>query len=235
MSKSKLMLIVIFLSWSWSTTPDFINEVLHYSVGFRFFSAGNATLSMKSDTLDDKMVYLLTSTIKTNSFLSNFYKIRDEIKSWLLPENLSLIKTVQNIREGRYRRNHNVIILGDSLAISKNRTFKIPGNVYDPIAFVYFLRKQKLIEGNQYSFFAYGHKKINEISVHVTGKELIKVPKGTYNCYKIEPFSTDGKPLLKNNGIMRVWLSEDSLHLPIKIEQNTNLGTIVLQLTSITH
>ena len=61
MSKSKLMIILFFFSWSWSTTPDFINEVLHYSVGFRFFSAGNATLSMKSDTLDDKMVYLLTT------------------------------------------------------------------------------------------------------------------------------------------------------------------------------
>ena len=235
MNKSKLMIIVFSLSWSWSTTPDFINEVLHYSVGFRVFSAGNATLSMKSDTLDDKMVYLLTSTIKTNSFLSNFYKIRDEIKSWLSPDNLSLLKTKQNIREGRYRRKHEAMIVGDSLSISKQRTLKLPGNVYDPIAFVYFLRKQKLKEGDQYSFFSYGHKKIKEIIVRVTGKELIKVPEGTHNCYRIEPIAGDGKQLLKNNGIMSVWLSEDSSHVPIKIEQNTSLGTMVMQLKSITH
>ena len=226
---------MILLSWSWTSTPNFINEALHYSVGFRYFSAGNATLSMTSDTLNDKMVYLLTSTVKTNSFLSKFYYIRDEIKSWLSFDNLSLIKTIQNIHEGRYRRNHDAIIIGDSLAVSKDRNLKLPGNVYDPIAFIYFLRQQKLIEGNQYTFFSYGPKKIKEIIVHVTGKEMIKVPEGTHNCYKIEPVSRDGKPLLKNNGIMKVWLSEDSLHLPVKIEQNTKIGTMVMQLKSITN
>ena len=235
MKKYRLLLLVILWSWSWTSTPNFINEVLHYSVSFRYFSAGNATLSMTSDTLNDKMVYLLTSTLKTNSFLSKFYYIRDEIKSWLSLDNLSLIKTMQKIREGRYRRNHNALILGDSLAVSKDRTLELPGNVYDPMAFIYFLRQQELIEGNQYSFYSYGPKKIKEIIVHITGKEMIKVPEGTHNCYKIEPISGDGKPLLKNNGIMKVWLSEDSLHLPVKIEQNTKIGAIVMQLTSITN
>ena len=235
MKKYRLLLLIILWSWSWTSTPNFINEVLHYSVSFRYFSAGNATLSMTSDTLNDKMVYLLTSTLKTNSFLSKFYSIRDEIKSWLSLDNLSLIKTMQKIREGRYRRNHNALILGDSLAVSKDRNLELPGNVYDPMAFIYFLRQQKLIEGDQYSFYSYGPKKIKEIIVHITGKEMIKVPEGTHNCYKIEPISGDGKPLLKNNGIMKVWLSEDSLHLPVKIEQNTKIGAIVMQLKSITN
>jgi len=29
---------------------------------------------------------------------------------------------------------------------------------------------------------------------------------------------------------MRVWLSDDSLHLPIKIEQSTNIGTMIMKL-----
>ena len=235
MKKNRLILIMILLSWTWTSTPNFVNETLHYSVGFRYFSAGNATLSMTSDTLNNKIVHLLTSTVKTNSFLSKFYYIRDEIKSWLSLDDLSLLKTKQNIREGRYRRKHEALIIGDSLAISKDHTLELPGNVYDPIAFIYFLRQQKLIEGNQYSFFSYGPKKIKEIIVHITGKEIIKVPEGTYTCFKIEPVSGDGKPLLKNNGIMKVWLSEDSLHFPIKIEQNTKIGAMVMQLKSITN
>ena len=74
---------------------------------------------------------------------------------------------------------------------------------------------------------------MKEVIVDVTGKETIKVPAGTFNCFKIEPVSGDGKPLLKNNGVMRVWLSDDSLHLPIKIEQNTNIGTMVMKLKNI--
>ena len=121
------------------------------------------------------------------------------------------------------------------MAISKERTVKLPGNVYDPIGFVYFLRKQNLNIGDQYSFFSYGPKRINEVIVHVTGKEKITVPKGTYICYRIEPFSKHGEPLLKNNGAMRVWLSQDSLHIPIKIEQTTNLGNMIMQLTATNH
>ena len=74
---------------------------------------------------------------------------------------------------------------------------------------------------------------MKEVIVDVTAKETIKVPAGTFNCYKIEPVSGNVKPLLKNNGEMRVWLSEDSLHIPIKIEQNTTIGTMVMKLKAI--
>ena len=233
MIKQKIIFISLLFTYSWSLSPNFIDEVLHYSAGFRFFPAGHATLSIESDSLEDKMVYLLTSTVRTNSFLSKFYEVRDVIKSWLSTENLSLKKTVQTIREGNYHKDHEAIIQGDSLAISKKNTIKLPGEVYDPVAYVYFLRMQKLLQGNQYRFFSYGETKMKEVIVDVTGKETIKVPAGTFNCFKIEPVSGDGKPLLKNNGVMRVWLSDDSLHLPIKIEQNTNIGTMVMKLKNI--
>ena len=233
MIKQKIIFISLLFTYSWSLSPNFIDEVLHYSAGFRFFPAGHATLSIESDSLEDKMVYLLTSTVITNSFLSKFYEVRDVIKSWLSTENLSLKKTVQTIREGNYHKDHEAIIQGDSLAISKKNTIKLPGEVYDPVAYVYFLRMQKLLQGNQYRFFSYGETKMKEVIVDVTGKETIKVPAGTFNCFKIEPVSGDGKPLLKNNGVMRVWLSDDSLHLPIKIEQNTNIGTMVMKLKNI--
>ena len=69
----------------------------------------------------------------------------------------------------------------------------------------------------------------------VTAKETIRGSVGTFNCLKIEPISPDGKPLLKNNGEMRVWLSDDSLKLPVKIEQKTNIGTLVMKLKGIKH
>jgi len=231
----RIIFIITLLTLGWSSTPDFIGEILHYSAGFRIFSAGTATLSMKSDSLDDEMVYLLTSTVRTNSFLSNFYKVKDVVKSWLASDDLSLKKTVQTIREGRYHRDHEARIFGDSLAISKKNTIKLPGEVYDPVAYIYFLRMQQLLEGNRYRFYSYGKTKMKEVIVDVTGKETITVPAGTFKCFKVEPVSGDNKPLLKNNGVMRVWLTEDSLHIPIKIEQHTNIGTMVMKLKSVSH
>ena len=82
--KYRIIVISILSGILSSTTPEFIGEVLHYSAGFRFFPAGNATLSMESDSLEDKMVYLLTSTVTTNSFLSNFIKIIIGMSIWRL-------------------------------------------------------------------------------------------------------------------------------------------------------
>ena len=214
----------------WSSSPDFIGEELKYAAGFRFFPAGEAILTFSADSLNGESVYRLTTSVKTNSFLDVFYEVRDEIQSWLNPENLSLKKTIQTIREGRYHRDHQSIIQGDSIAVSKNKIRNLPGMVYDPISFVYYLRNQNLSLGQSFKFFSYDRKKIKEVIVNITAKETVRVSAGIFNCLKIEPVSDDGKPLLKNNGQMRVWLSDDSLRLPVKIEQKTNIGTMVMKL-----
>ena len=71
--------------------------------------------------------------------------------------------------------------------------------------------------------------------VNITARETIRVPAGTYTCLKAEPLSPDGQPLLKNNGEMRVWLSDDNLKLPVKIEMKTNIGNLIMKLKDYNH
>ena len=226
----KYQLLILLLAPIWSNGPNFVGEELQYAAGFRFFPAGEAMLTFSSDSLNGETVYRLTTSIKTNSFLDAFYEVRDEIQSWLHTENLSLKKTIQTIREGSYHRDHQSIIQGDSIAVSENKIRNLPGRVYDPVSFIYYLRNQDLSLGHSYKFFSYDRKKIREVIVNITAKETVRVSAGTFNCLKIEPVSGDGKPLLKNNGQMRVWLSDDSVRLPVKIEQKTNIGTMVMKL-----
>ena len=226
----KYQLLILLLAPIWSKGPNFVGEELQYAAGFRFLPAGEAILTCSLDSLNGESVFRLTTSVKTNSFLDAFYEVRDEIQSWLNPENLSLKKTIQTIREGRFHRDHQSIIQGDSIAVSGNKIRNIPGRVYDPVSFVYYLRNQDLNLGNSYKFFSYDRKKIREVIVNITAKETVQVSAGTFNCLKIEPVSGDGNPLLKNNGQMRVWLSDDSLRLPVKIEQKTNIGTMVMKL-----
>ena len=231
MIKKKYCHIVILLSaCTWANNPDFIGEELKYAAGFRFFPAGEAIITFYADSLNGESVYRLTTSVKTNSFLDVFYEVRDEIQSWLNPEDLSLKKTIQTIREGSYHRDHQSIIQGDSITVSGNKIRNLPGRVYDPISYVYYLRNQDLSIGNSYKFFSYDRNKIREVIVNITAEETVLVSAGIFNCLKIEPVSNDGNPLLKNNGHMRVRLSDDSLRLPVKIEQKTNIGTMVMKL-----
>ena len=235
MIKLIVLIIVFQFNFIWTSPLSFSGEVLHYSAGFRFFPAGRAELSFVSDSLNGEQVYILSTSIKTNSFLDKFYEVRDEITAWLNPESFSLLKTIQNIREGSYHRDHEAIIQGDSLALWGDQSKKLPGKVYEPVAFIYYLRSQNLQLGDSYQFYSYSRKKIREVVVHITGSETVKVAAGTFSCLKVEPVSNDGKPLLKNNGEMRVWLSDDNLKLPVKIEMKTNIGNLIMKLKDYNH
>ena len=235
MIKLIVLIIDVQFNFIWTSPLSFSGEVLHYSAGFRFFPAGRAELSFVSDSLNGEQVYILSTSIKTNSFLDKFYEVRDEITAWLNPESLSLLKTIQNIREGSYHRDHEAIIQGDSLALWDEQSRELPGKVYEPVAFIYYLRSQNLQLGDSYQFYSYSRKKIREVVVHITGSETVKVAAGTFSCLKVEPVSNDGKPLLKNNGEMRVWLSDDNLKLPVKIEMKTNIGNMIMKLKDYNH
>ena len=235
MIKLIVLIIVVQFNFIWTSPLFFSGEVLHYSAGFRFFPAGRAELSFVSDSLNGEQVYVLSTSIKTNSFLDKFYEVRDEITAWLNPDSLSLLKTIQNIREGSYHRDHEAIIQGDSLALWEKQSRELPGKVYEPVAFIYYLRSQNLQLGGSYQFFSYSRKNIREVVVHITDREIVKVAAGTFSCLKVEPVSNDGKPLLKNNGEMRVWLSDDNLKLPVKIEMKTNIGNMIMKLKDYNH
>ena len=119
---NKFYSIIILLSQLMSSDYFFENEKLYYTAGFRFIPAGEAILSFTNDTLYNKPVYKLTTSVKTNSFLDKFYEVRDNIQSWLEPENLSLIKIIQSIREGSYHIDHQSEIKGDSIVSNKSIT-----------------------------------------------------------------------------------------------------------------
>ena len=230
MIKQKVYLLILLTTSIWGNPPNFVGEELKYSAGFRLFPAGNAILSLTLDSLNGKPAFLLATSVNTNSFLDAFYTVRDETLSWLNIMDFSLLKAVKTIREGKYHRNHSIHTIGDSLLIWNKKYFTITEPVYDPIAFIYFLRSQELSLEDSFHFLSAGEKKVREVWVNITGIEKIKVPAGNFDCLKVEPVSPDGKPLLKNNGELRVWLSNDDNKLPVKIEMKTNIGTMVMKL-----
>ena len=100
MIKIKIFLLILLSTSISASTPNFVGEELKYSVGFRLFPAGNAILSLTSDSLNGKPVLLLSTSVKTNSFLDAFYTVRDETLSWLNIEDFSLLKQLKKFEKG---------------------------------------------------------------------------------------------------------------------------------------
>ena len=87
----------------------------------------------------------------------------------------------------------------------------------------------------QFQATIYDLGNLKSVKFKIEKFESIKVPLGEFDCIVVSPYSTDNKNLLKNNGKMKVWFSKDANHLPIKIEQSTNIGTMVMELKEYIH
>ena len=66
----------------------------------------------------------------------------------------------------------------------------------------------------------------------ISGKEEIKSKIGSFNCYIVKPFH-QGKSLLKNEGDMKIWISDSEKRLPIRIQIKMKFGSMKLDLISI--
>ncbi|NOZ07800.1 MAG: DUF3108 domain-containing protein [FCB group bacterium] len=214
----------------------YTSEKLLFSAGFRWFSAGEASMIMKKDTLGGEVVLQMISETRSNSLLDRFYRVRDKISVWIDPRDYSLLKMVKNIHEGKYRRKHTAVIdTLNNLAVSEKGSVAFKGRLYDPFTIIYALRNENLLVGKTFHYSSYDNGKVKEIYVVVSEKQRMAVPAGIYNCFVIYPASENGKPLLKNKGQMKVWISDDQSKLPIRIEQKTSVGSMLLELKEVVY
>ena len=226
-NKLTYLLIMILLSVAWG-------EKLVYSAGFRLFDAGEAVFTSQSKILNDEPVLLITSTIKTNSFLSRFYNVHDVVKIWSNKDDFTLIKIEKDVNEGSYHLDYSAHVTEDLKLVSAKKMIQLESKVYDPISAIFMLRKQPLTEGDSYNFTTVENGIIQKVNVMVGGIEKVSVPAGKFNTRQIIPISDDGVPLFKHDGKMKVWYSDDDRHLPVKMEQKTNVGTLILKLKKFT-
>jgi len=209
-------------------------EKLIFSAGFRFFSAGAASIELYADTLNGVSLYQIISKTRSEGLLDKFYKVRDEIDIWVSSEDFGLIRMNKKIREGKYKRDFNVEIDRETReAVMGSKRMSIPSQVMDPISAIYYFRTKNLKTGNIYSFISFDNGKIKDVQVTVTHEETISVPAGIFRCWVLSPSSPDGTTLLKNQGEMTIWFTKDDQKLPAKIVQSTSLGSMILELKDV--
>ncbi len=234
MKINKHIIILVFIGFVLSQNPFIPGEKLNYSAGFRFFSAGLASIEMHNDTLNGVPVYQLISKTRSAGILDKFYKIRDEIDVWVSSDDFSLIRMNKKIREGKYKRDFNAIIDWDKQEATMGTTIlPLPNRVMGPISAIYYFRTKDLKIGDVYPFTSFDNGKIKDIQVTVTHEETISVPAGIFRCWVLSPSSPDGSELLKNQGEMTIWYTKDEKKLPAKIEQTTSLGSMILELKEV--
>ncbi|MEE8479010.1 MAG: DUF3108 domain-containing protein, partial [Candidatus Neomarinimicrobiota bacterium] len=170
---------------------------------------------------------------KTGKFADKIFRVRDQIDIWLNKNDLTTLRINKQINEGKYHRDYYTSIdYNNLIAITNKDTIKINGTVRDPYSLLYYFRTIPLKVGQILDFTTFDQNKLTDFQVIVDGKQTIETPAGKFSCLVVKPFR-EGKSLLKNEGDMKIWFSDDELRLPVKIQIKIKYGSMLLQLRTI--
>ena len=214
--------------------PFSVGERLEYSAKFNFIPAGKAFLTVVSiDTVNSFPAYHVRYEAQTGPIADKIYKIRDNVDSWLDEKEFFTHQQTKNIREGKYRfTSHTQIMYDHSIAIVNNDTIPIQSRLYDPYSLFYYFRTLELIPEETIDLTVFDNKSLTEFQMIITSKEQVSVPAGTFDCMVVRPFR-EGKTLLKNEGDMTIWFSNDIYKIPVQIILKIKYGTMVMKLKTI--
>lgn len=214
-----------------STLRFAIGEKLEYSLWFNFIKGGEATMEIVGlERVNGQPAYHLRLVSETSPIFDKIFKVRDYFDSWMDIRGLFSHQFQKNIQERRYRKNYAVRFDYDQQkAFTSNDTVAIKGRMQDALSVIYCVRAENLSEGRIIKLNNFDNNKIKLFNVVVSRTEKISVPAGEFECFVLEPYATEGK-LFKYQTDMTIYVSTDSLRLPVLITSTASFGKMVFKL-----
>lgn len=238
--------VSVFLSFSLQTycahAQDFTcqpGEKLTYSIGYKvagiYIKAGSARFSVDKPEQPSGTIYHFTGEGSTNSAYDWIFKVRDRYESYFDIITMHPVKAIRNVNEGKYKKHEEVVFdLQNKVAVTNKGPVKIPEAVQDVISSVYYMRSldfKKYKKGDKIPFnMFFGHEVYN-LYVQYIGNEIIRTDYGTLNSIKLQPMLLKGD-VFKNEDDMEIWITNDSNHIPLRIESKLKVGSIKVDLSS---
>lgn len=225
--------------------PFSAGETLTYDVNWSIFHAGRITARLGRESQDPRDAFVVTTTARSEGFVSVLYKVQDNFRSVFDPETLCSSRISKQINEGR--RHREIQIAFDSarrLALLHERNLsapdetpkysehEIPACVEDIISAFYYLRSQPMEVGENIHLAVNDGSRTTRVDAVILDREKIQTPLGTKEALRVEP-RIFGTLFRKTRGQMFIWFSDDEHHYPLRVQAVLKVGTITGTLSSI--
>jgi len=211
-----------------------VGENLNFRIRYGPVVAGTSRMGV-DDTVrvQGHWCYKIVTEAYSNRFFSVFFKVEDQVISYMDKRGLFTWHFEQHLREGRYRADRWAKYnQPENLVYThRNDTLKVPPYVNDILSSFYFVRTQKLVVGDTIFIQNHSDRKIYPMAVLIHRKENIEVKAGKFKCVVVEPIVMEGG-LFKHEGQLTIWLSDDQLKIPVQMKSKVSiLGSITAELT----
>ena len=234
-----LVFLTITLQVFSQNNPFGPGEELKYSLSYGIIKGGEGLLSVKDTILKGQKVYHLTALGYTTGVVDAVYKVRDVYESFIDPKTVHPVKSIRNIREGKYRYYNEVLFRHgkDSTHVTCQKSGEkyVTADIYDIVSAFYIGRKKyfndAMTVGQVIEIQTYFGDEVFPLTIRYRGLEVIKTKFGKIECYKFSPVTEVGRAF-KSEDDMQVWISRDENKLPVKIRFNLIVGAFTCELES---
>lgn len=160
--------------------------------------------------------------------------VRDSLTSWFDSVSFTTLRSAREQREPRYKASKLFEIYPDRGVYSPRGGPEHPTvpEPLDDVSFVYFVRTLSLEPGQCYELRRYFRPEGNPVVIRVVRREPVTVPAGTFNAILVHPEITTSA-MFSQNSRAELWLSDDSLHIPVKLQTSLPFGSINLYLSKV--
>ena len=224
-----------------NASPPFLpGERISYTVRWMKIKAGQMSLEVAPmASVMGQTCWHFIMEGRSSGFVDVFYKVRDRIDAYT---DMDMTHSVFYAKKTRGSKNKDERIEFDwaqgQASYIKNgtlrKTVKIPPETFDPFSVFYFFRLKSFTPGKIIRASVSNGKKCVMGEGRVVGRETITVQGRLYDCVVVIPDlkHIGGAFRHGRDASMKMWLTSDPRHIPVKIETKVKVGTITVELDS---
>ena len=211
-------------------------ENLLYVVKFGPIVGGNASLVLKQEYLNNKLVFHARGEAKTVGLAEKLYSVKDIFESFFDLHTLLPYKAVRDVKEGNYRKHEEAIFnhTGNTVYCTrKDTTLTIPQNTLDMMSLLYYIRSIDLYNmknGDVLHIITFFDEELFPFDIRFKGTEIIKTKFGKIRCYRFDPVVEPGR-MFESEDDMTIWISADRNLIPVKVKFNLVVGSLHMELS----
>lgn len=234
----KKLLIIFIALLALSQFAVAKKEVISFDLKFGFIKGGEAQFIITDTTFNNKPAKVYHLKGQTTGLANKLYGVDDEYRTIVDAKTGLPLKSIRNIKEGKYRWYNETFYFQDkdSIFSQKSGGRSVPDTLVDIVSVFFYFIDHYLMDdierGKKVTLPTFHADKINDVSVKYLGDRRIETDLGKMNTHVLAPVVDKGKLLKRSDGLQ--FFVSSKTKVPVLLEFDMRVGSLRAELRSYT-
>lgn len=213
-------------------------EVISFDLKFGFIKGGEAKFIISDTVFNNQPAVTYHLVGRTTGLSDKLFGVNDEYITIVDAVNGMPLKSIRNIKEGKYRWYNETLYYQDedSIYSQKSGGRAVPDTLVDIVSVFFYFIDHYLMEdiehGKKVTLPTFHADKIDDVTIKYVGDREIETDIGKVECHVLAPVIDKGKLLKRSDGL-QFFISKAS-KIPILLEFDMKVGALRAILRSYT-